>query len=135
MNVLIIGAGPAGLYAAYYAGFRGWSVVVMDALPEAGGQITAMYPEKDIFDVAGYTSVKGRVLVENLVASAAPFSPTYVLGEQAVDLDAPEEGPVTVTGSGCRETIGSADRAVVVAALVIVSSAVLSDVAYLSVPK
>jgi thioredoxin reductase len=98
-DILIIGAGPAGLYAAYYAGFRGWSVVVMDALPEAGGQITAMYPEKDIFDVAGYTAVKGRVLVENLVASAAPFSPTYVLGEQAVDLDAPEDGPVTVTGS------------------------------------
>ena len=98
-DILIIGAGPAGLYAAYYAGFRGWSVVVMDALPEAGGQITAMYPEKDIFDVAGYTAVKGRVLVENLVASAAPFSPTYVLGEQAVALEAPEEGPVTVTGS------------------------------------
>jgi thioredoxin reductase (NADPH) len=98
-DILIIGAGPAGLYAAYYAGFRGWSVVVMDALPEAGGQITAMYPEKDIFDVAGYPAVKGRVLVENLVASAAPFAPTYVLGEQAVSLDAPEEGPVTVTGS------------------------------------
>ena len=98
-DILIIGAGPAGLYGAYYAGFRGWSVVVMDALPEAGGQITAMYPEKDIFDVAGYTSVKGRVLVENLVASAAPFSPTYVLGEQATGLVAPEEGPVTVTGS------------------------------------
>ncbi len=98
-DILIIGAGPAGLYAAYYAGFRGWSVVVMDALPEAGGQITAMYPEKDIFDVAGYTSVKGRVLVENLMASAAPFSPTYVLGEQALALDAPAEGPVTVTGS------------------------------------
>jgi thioredoxin reductase (NADPH) len=98
-DILIIGAGPAGLYAAYYAGFRGWSVVVMDALPEAGGQITAMYPEKDIFDVAGYTAVKGRVLVENLVASAASYSPTYVLGEQAVNLEAPEEGPVTVTGS------------------------------------
>jgi thioredoxin reductase len=110
-DILIIGAGPAGLYAAYYAGFRGWSVVVMDALPEAGGQITAMYPEKDIFDVAGYTAVKGRVLVENLVASAAPFSPTYVLGEQAVDLDAPEDGPVTVTGSA--GTVISA-RAVIV---------------------
>jgi thioredoxin reductase (NADPH) len=98
-DILIIGAGPAGLYAAYYAGFRGWSVVVMDALPEAGGQITAMYPEKDIFDVAGHPSVKGRVLVENLVAAAAPFSPTYVLGEQAMDLQAPEEGPVIVTGA------------------------------------
>ncbi len=96
-DILIVGAGPAGLYAAYYAGFRGWSVVVMDALPEAGGQITAMYPEKDIFDVGGYPTVKGRVLVENLVAAAAPFAPTYVLGEQAATLEAPGEGPVTVT--------------------------------------
>lgn len=98
-DVLIIGAGPTGLYAAYYAGFRGWSVVVMDPLPEAGGQITAMYPEKDIFDVAGYSSVKGRVLVENLMAAAQPFSPTYVLGEQAVKLRTSPEGPVVVTGS------------------------------------
>ena len=98
-DILIIGAGPTGLYAAYYAGFRGWSVVVMDALPEAGGQITALYPEKDIFDVAGYVTVKGRVLVDNLVAAAAPFSPTYILGEQAVGLAAPPDGPVTLTGS------------------------------------
>ncbi len=98
-DILIIGAGPSGLYAAYYAGFRGWSVVIMDALPEAGGQITAMYPEKDIFDVAGYTSVKGRVLVENLVGSAAPYDPTYVLGEQAMTLEASEGAPTVVTGS------------------------------------
>jgi thioredoxin reductase (NADPH) len=98
-DILIIGAGPAGLYAAYYAGFRGWSVVVMDALPEPGGQITAMYPEKDIFDVAGHASVKGRALVENLLAAAAPFSPTYVLGEQAVGLETSEDGPAIVTGA------------------------------------
>ena len=98
-DILIIGAGPSGLYAAYYAGFRGWSVVIMDALPEAGGQITAMYPEKDIFDVAGYTSVKGRVLVENLVASATPYDPTYILGEQAMTLEVSEGAPPVVTGS------------------------------------
>lgn len=98
-DILIIGAGPAGLYAAYYAGFRGWSVVVMDALPEPGGQITAMYPEKDIFDVPGFPSVKGRVLVENLVAAAAPFAPTYLLGEQAVSLIADPDEPVVVTGA------------------------------------
>jgi len=98
-DVLIVGAGPAGLYAAYYAGFRGWSVVVMDALPEPGGQITAMYPEKDIFDVAGFTAVKGRVLVENLVAAAAPFRPTYLLGEQAVALTTSQEAPAVVTGA------------------------------------
>jgi thioredoxin reductase (NADPH) len=98
-DILIIGAGPSGLYAAYYAGFRGWSVVVMDALPEPGGQITAMYPEKAIFDVAGYQTVKGRELVENLVGAAAPYDPTYVLGEQAMTLVAPEGGPAVVTGS------------------------------------
>jgi thioredoxin reductase (NADPH) len=105
-DILIIGAGPAGLYGAYYAGFRGWSVAVMDALPEVGGQITAMYPEKDIFDIAGFPAVKGRVLVDNLVAAAAPFTPTYLLGEQAVGLQASADEPVTVTGS-----LGSAVRA------------------------
>jgi thioredoxin reductase (NADPH) len=98
-DILIIGAGPAGLYGAYYAGFRGWSVAVMDALPEVGGQITAMYPEKDIFDVAGFPSVKGRVLVENLFEAAAPFHPTYLLGEQAVTLETSADSPAVVTGS------------------------------------
>lgn len=97
--MLIIGAGPAGLYAAYYAGFRGWSVVVMDALPEPGGQITAMYPEKEIFDVAGYPAIKGRVLVESLVKAADTFCPTYVLGEQAVTLDRADDGRAIVSGS------------------------------------
>jgi thioredoxin reductase (NADPH) len=71
----------------------------MDALPEVGGQITAMYPEKDIFDVAGFPAVKGRVLVEQLVAAAAPFTPTYLLGEQAVELQTSADEPVLVTGS------------------------------------
>ncbi len=96
-DLLIIGAGPSGLYAAYYAGFRGWSVVVMDALPEAGGQITAMYPEKDIFDVAGFPAVKGRALVDDLVAQAEPFKPTYLLGQQAVELTTSEDELARVT--------------------------------------
>lgn len=98
-DLLIIGAGPAGLYAAYYAGFRGWSCVVMDNLPEAGGQITAMYPEKDIFDVAGFPSVRGRELVSSLVEQADQFSPTYLLGQQAVQLTSSEDGPVQVTSA------------------------------------
>ena len=96
-DLLIIGAGPSGLYAAYYAGFRGWSVVVMDALPEAGGQITAMYPEKDIFDVAGFPAIKGRALVDDLVEQAAPFSPTYLLGHQAVGLETSHDDLARVT--------------------------------------
>jgi thioredoxin reductase (NADPH) len=89
-----------GLYAAYYAGFRGWTTAIMDTLPEAGGQITAMYPEKDIFDVAGFPSIKGRVLVEALVEQAAPFNPEYLLDHQAMTLETSEEGPVTVTTTG-----------------------------------
>ncbi len=102
---MIIGAGPVGLYGAYYAGFRGFSVVLMDALPEPGGQITAMYPEKDIFDVAGFPTVLGRDLVEGLVEQAGQFNPTYLLDEQAVEMTTSEDGPVTVAGStGSRVT-------------------------------
>lgn len=83
-DLLVVGAGPCGLYAAYYAGFRGLSVTIVDALPEAGGQITALYPEKVIFDIAGFPAVRGKDLVDNLVRQAAPFSPRYLLSEQAV---------------------------------------------------
>ena len=80
VDLAIVGAGPTGLFAAYYAGFRGLSTAVIDALPEPGGQVTAMYPEKMIFDVAGFPAIKGRDLVANLVEQAAPFNPTYLLG-------------------------------------------------------
>jgi thioredoxin reductase (NADPH) len=53
-DLLVIGAGPVGLYAAYYAGFRGRSTAVVDSLSEAGGQVSAMYPEKPIYDIAGF---------------------------------------------------------------------------------
>ncbi len=98
--MLIIGAGPTGLYAAYYAGFRGFSIAVIDALPEPGGQITAMYPEKDIFDVAGFPQVKGRALVDGLLEQADQFKPTYFLGEQAVMLTDDETGVTVQTDAG-----------------------------------
>ena len=93
-DLLLVGAGPAGLFGAYYAGFRGLRTVVVDALPELGGQITAMYPEKLIHDVAGFPAVRGRDLVEGLVAQAAPFSPTYLLGETAAELSYADGLPV-----------------------------------------
>ena len=95
-DLLIIGAGPVGLYGAYYAGFRGFDTVVMDTLPEAGGQITAMYPEKEIFDVAGFPSIRGRELVERLLAQASSGDPEYRLGEQAMGLHTSDDGPVIV---------------------------------------
>jgi thioredoxin reductase (NADPH) len=94
VDVAIVGAGPTGLFAAYYAGFRGLSTAVVDALPEAGGQITAMYPEKQIFDVAGFPSIRGRDLIANLVEQAAQFEPTYLLGTHAETLTYSDGRPV-----------------------------------------
>ncbi len=95
-DLAIIGAGPTGLFAAYYAGFRGLRVAVVDSLPELGGQITAMYPEKQILDVAGFPSVKGRDLVEGLVEQANTAEPDYLLDRTAVGL-VHREDDVTVT--------------------------------------
>jgi ferredoxin/flavodoxin---NADP+ reductase len=100
IDVAIIGAGPTGLFAAYYAGFRGLSTVIVDALPEAGGQITAMYPEKLIFDVAGFPAVRGRELVASLVEQANTFRPAYRLGVQAADLSFVDEKPVLRLSDG-----------------------------------
>ncbi|WP_029721700.1 NAD(P)/FAD-dependent oxidoreductase [Saccharopolyspora rectivirgula] len=92
VDLLVVGAGPAGLFAAYYAGFRGMSVAVADALPEPGGQITAMYPEKMIFDVAGFPAGRGRDLVAGLVEQASQYNPVYLLGRAAANLSTEEDG-------------------------------------------
>lgn len=107
VDLAIVGAGPTGLYAAYYAGFRGLSTVVVDALPEPGGQVTAMYPEKLIFDVGGFPEIKGRDLVDNLVRQAAPFEPTYLLGRRAERLRHFEGEPVLDFDDGTRVRCGA----------------------------
>ena len=91
-DLLIVGAGPAGLFGAYYAGFRGMSVAVVDSLPELGGQVSALYPEKLILDVAGFPSIKGRELVEELVKQAASARPTYLLDRTATALKSHDTG-------------------------------------------
>lgn len=91
-DLLIVGAGPAGLFGAYYAGFRGMSVTLVDSLPELGGQVSALYPEKSILDVAGFPNILGRELVEQLVEQAASAKPTYLLGRTATGLDTDDDG-------------------------------------------
>ncbi|WP_019853144.1 NAD(P)/FAD-dependent oxidoreductase [Actinopolyspora mortivallis] len=98
VDVLIVGAGPTGLYAAYYAGFRGLSSALVDSLPEPGGQVTAMYPEKRIFDVAGFPEVRGRDLIAGLVEQAAYYEPRYLLGRYATGLTEREEGLLVELG-------------------------------------
>jgi len=116
VDLLVIGAGPVGLFAAYYAGFRGLSVAVVDSLPELGGQITAMYPEKEILDVAGFPSVKGKELVAGLVAQAATANPTYLLERTAQTLHS-DEASGTVT-------VGLDDGTTVVARAVIITAGI-----------
>ncbi|MDT0317002.1 NAD(P)/FAD-dependent oxidoreductase [Streptomyces millisiae] len=107
-DVLIVGAGPAGLYGAYYAGFRGLRVAVIDVLPQLGGQVSAMYPEKPIFDIAGLPAVRGRDLVANLVAQAEPYGPHYLLGQRAVELShGPEGRPVVTSDRGTTIVAGA----------------------------
>jgi thioredoxin reductase len=100
-DILFIGAGPVGLYGAYYAGFRGFRSTLVDILPQPGGQIMAMYPEKEILDIAGFPSVRGRRLVGNLIEQAAPYASRYLLGQQASRLAYDSGGlPVVTTDLG-----------------------------------
>lgn len=99
-DVLIIGAGPTGLYGAYYAGFRGLSTIIVDVLPQAGGQVMALYPEKQIRDVAALPSIRGRDFVAALVQQANAYSPTYQLGRQAARLEHVEGEPLVTLDDG-----------------------------------
>ncbi len=107
VDLLVIGAGPTGLYGAYYAGFRGMSVAVADALPEVGGQITALYPEKLVYDVAGFPAVRGQDLVDRLAEQAGRWNPTYLLGHGVTRLDDAGDGIVATTDAGARITAGA----------------------------
>lgn len=91
VDLIIVGAGPSGLYAGYYAGFRGMSVAFVDMLEQAGGQISALYPEKRIFDVAGFPEILGRDLVSRLVEQVEPFHPEWFLGVRAESLTRVDE--------------------------------------------
>ncbi|MEB3980083.1 NAD(P)/FAD-dependent oxidoreductase [Mycobacterium sp. 663a-19] len=89
-DVLIIGAGPSGLFASYYAGLRGLSVALLDSLAQPGGQLMALYPDKPIYDVAGLPEVMGSALVASLTTQAELSRPAWLLGEQSVEMFAVE---------------------------------------------
>lgn len=109
-DITIIGGGPAGLYAAFYAGMRERSVRIIDSLPELGGQLTALYPEKYIYDVGGFPKVLARDLAQALIAQASRFSPDVVLDEEIEGL-APAGDTILLRGR--RDTYRS--RTVIVA--------------------
>jgi thioredoxin reductase len=111
-DIAVIGAGPTGLYGAYYAGFRGLDTVIIDSLPEPGGQISAMYPEKLIHDVAGLPAVKGRDLVRSLVQQADSFEPHWLLSRTADALTRLDDGRLRITTTAGDEVVA---RSVLVA--------------------
>jgi len=86
-DVAIIGAGPVGLFAVFELGMLKIKAVVIDTLPAVGGQCTALYPEKPIYDIPAYPAIDAQDLIQNLEKQAAPFAPQYVLGEQVVKVE------------------------------------------------
>lgn len=85
-DVAIIGAGPVGLFAIFECGMLGLKTQVIDALDMIGGQCTALYPEKPIYDIPGHPNINAADLIANLEQQAAPFNPTYHLNQQVTEL-------------------------------------------------
>lgn len=98
-DVAIIGAGPSGLFMVFEAGFLGYKAVVLDALPQVGGQLAALYPEKPIYDVPGHPAILAGELIDKLKTQAAPYEPAYLLGEPVSDVQDQEDGFVLKTAS------------------------------------
>lgn len=86
-DIAVIGAGPVALFAIFEAGLLKMRCHLIDYLPQAGGQLTEIYPKKPIYDIPGYPTVLAQELVDNLVKQAEPFKPTFTFGERVVKLD------------------------------------------------
>ena len=112
-DVAIIGAGPVGLFAIFECGMLGMSCHVFDALEAVGGQCSALYPEKPIYDIPGYPQLLAADLVERLMEQAAPFKPVFHLGRQVTAV-APEAGGTWRVASEGGATVVA--KAVIVAA-------------------
>ncbi|MBN1659014.1 MAG: NAD(P)/FAD-dependent oxidoreductase [Anaerolineae bacterium] len=90
-DITIIGGGPSGLFAAFYAGLRGARTKIIDSLPQLGGQLAALYPDKYIYDLAGFPKVLAQEFVDRQVEQAMAFSPSIHLAERVMELKQREE--------------------------------------------
>ncbi|MDN4595497.1 NAD(P)/FAD-dependent oxidoreductase [Polycladomyces subterraneus] len=97
MDITIIGGGPVGLFAAFYAGMRQASVKIIESMPQLGGQLSALYPEKYIYDVAGFPKVRAQELINNLIEQANLFNPVYCLEEKVLNVVKNEDGIFELT--------------------------------------
>jgi len=96
-DILIIGAGPTGLFAVFEAGLLKLKCHLIDGLPQPGGQLTELYPKKPIFDIPGYPSVGAAELIDNLMEQIKQFEPGFTLNEVAETIDSLEDGTFIVT--------------------------------------
>lgn len=96
-DILIIGAGPTGLFAVFEAGLLKLKCHLIDALPQPGGQCSEIYPKKPIYDIPGFPEVLAGDLVTNLMEQIKPFEPGFTLGERAQTIDKQEDGSFIVT--------------------------------------
>ncbi|UII74597.1 NAD(P)/FAD-dependent oxidoreductase [Flagellimonas sp. HMM57] len=96
-DILIIGAGPTGLFAVFEAGLLQLKCHLIDALPQAGGQCAEIYPKKPIYDIPGFPEVLAGDLVDNLMEQIKPFQPGFTLGERAENIEKLEDGSFIVT--------------------------------------
>lgn len=98
-DITIVGAGPTGLFAAFYAGMRQARTQILDSLEEPGGALTAIYPEKYIYDVPGFPKVMAKDFVEQMVAQAERDQPTMRLSEEVTNLERLPDGIFRLTTS------------------------------------
>ena len=96
-DIIIIGAGPVGLFTVFEAGLLKLRCHLIDSLPQPGGQCSEIYPKKPIYDIPGFPSVLAGELIDNLMEQAAPFKPGFTLGEAAMSIDKTEDGKFIVT--------------------------------------
>ncbi len=96
-DIIIIGAGPVGLFTVFEAGLLKLKCHLIDSLPAAGGQCSEIYPKKPIYDIPGFPSVLAGELIDNLLEQAEPFKPGFTLGEAAVSIDKNDEDQFIVT--------------------------------------
>lgn len=109
-ELVIVGGGPVGLYAAYYAGFRGLDTVLLESLPMLGGQIVTFYPESAIYDVPGFPQVRGAELVERLTAQMSPFPIDVRLGEEVTEIVEGDEQHLLVRAQRTADANGDGQR-------------------------
>jgi thioredoxin reductase (NADPH) len=98
-DITVIGAGPAGLFTAFYGGMRQASVKIIESLPHVGGQLTALYPEKYIYDVAGFPKVRAQDLIDQLEEQLSLFDPTITLGQSIEQVERLEDNSFRMTSN------------------------------------